>query len=350
MKSLSQLIIWLIFLLLLPACTTGGGGNTAETAVPPESPIPSEQPAEPTPDPYTAPLTGLGLTAPANERPIAVMINNLKPARPQSGLTNADVVWEVLAEGGITRLVAIFQSTERLTDAVGPIRSIRPYLIEIGESYGAVLAHAGGSNDAYAILQQQGKPYLDEITNAGGYFWRSEDRKAPHNLYSDLEQLRAAADKKGYEGSGSVPSYTFSEEGATAQGTAASEVSVTFSLQSYVVHYAYDSSSGTYKRSIGDEPHTDMNNGEQLAAANLVVLSASHRTLDDEGRLAIDLDEGGPALLFQRGKAVECEWTRDASGMIRIVKDGEELPFVPGKTFFHIVPDSKPLTEHAVFG
>ncbi|MFD1954857.1 DUF3048 domain-containing protein [Paenibacillus thailandensis] len=341
-------------LLLIPlaGCGSGGGaagpGQTEEPEL--HSSAPSEQPAEPTAAPYSAPLTGLGMDEPAEARPVAVMINNLKPARPQSGLTEADVVWEVLAEGGITRLVAIFQSTGHNTEPIGPIRSIRPYLIELGESYGAVLAHAGGSNDAYAILQGQDKPYLDEITNAGGSFWRSKERKAPHNLYSDLEKLRAAADKKGYDSETAVPSYTFEDEGATAGGAAADNVSVTFSLQNYVVKYAYDAEGGVYKRFIGDEPHVDMNNDEQLTASNLVVLSASHRTLDNEGRLAIDLEQGGPAVLMQRGKAVECEWIRDGGGMIRIVKDGEELPMVPGRSFFHIVPDNKPLAEHVTYG
>ncbi|MGG4144304.1 DUF3048 domain-containing protein [Paenibacillus algorifonticola] len=339
----------LLLLVLLAAC---GGGSKGE-AVPSTSPEPSALPSpsvSPGSLPYQAPLTGVGRQTEALERPIAVMINNLKPARPQSGLSNADVVWEVLAEGGITRLVALFQSTDAITDSIGPIRSIRPYLINIGESYGAVLAHAGGSNDAYAILQQQKKPYLDEISNAGAYFWRSKERKAPHNLYSDLEKLRSGAEKKNYKQDTAVPAYVFAENGAAEATTPATAVTIHFTLKDYKVSYAYDEASKLYKRSINDEAHIDLNNNEQLAASNLVVLAASHKTLDNEGRLAVDLQAGGDAMLFQQGRMTEASWVRAPDNMIRIVKDGKELALVPGKTFFHIVPNTKSIADHVMYG
>ncbi|WP_081735376.1 DUF3048 domain-containing protein [Paenibacillus gorillae] len=347
-----------MMVVLLAACSQGGNAqnpNVEVTTDPTEAPAPEMTPAHP----FTAPLTGLGRDTEADSRPIAVMINNLKPARPQSGLTNADIVWEVLAEGGITRLIAIFQSTDKLTESIGPIRSIRPYLIDIGESYGAVLAHAGGSNDAYAILQQQKKPYLDEISNAGSYFWRSKERKAPHNLYSDLEKLRNGADKRGYASDRSVPVYSFipgSQDGAVpvsaaaGGGTDATTIEIGFTLKNYKVSYAYDAASGLYQRSINGEPHVDMNNNEQLKAANLVVLGARHKTLDDVGRLDVDLHAGGSAMLFQQGKAISCEWVRSSDNMIRIMKDGAELPFVPGVTYFHVVPNTPSFEDHIIFG
>ncbi len=104
-----------------------------------------------------------------------------------------------------------------------------------------------------------------------------------------------------------------------------------------------------YKRSIGEKPHIDMNNDEQLSGTNLVVLGANHKTLDNEGRLAVDLTEGGSAILFQKGIAIEAEWVRAPDGMIRIVKNGAELPFVPGKTFFHIVPNNPTFEEHVTW-
>ncbi|GLX67837.1 DUF3048 domain-containing protein [Paenibacillus glycanilyticus] len=348
--------IWLMSLIILvfvSACSGGAKSNTGETTPAPTESAEPEITATPEPTPelaFAAPLTGLKRDTEATARPIAVMVNNLKPARPQSGLTNADVVWEVLAEGGITRLVAIFQSTDAGTDPIGPIRSIRPYLIDIGESYGAILAHSGASNDGYDILQHQDKPYLDEISNAGPYFWRSKDRKAPHNLYSELDKLRAGAEKKGYRSDVTVPTYTFAEEGATAAGEAAASIQIKFLLKDYKVSYDYDPASGLYKRSINDEPHTDLNNNEQLSAANVVVLGANHKTLDDYGRLSVDLHAGGSALLFQKGKAVACEWVRSKDNMVRLMKDGAELPFVPGQTFFHVVPNTPTFAEHVIYG
>lgn len=339
--------------LLLAAC----GGNEPATVEPSEI-SESEAPEvtvaptpEPTPMPYTAPLTGVRRETEAVSRPIAIMINNFSAARPQSGLTNADVVWEVLAEGGITRLVAVFQSTDALTDTVGPIRSNRAYLIDIADSYGAVMVHAGGSPEAYGILQKQGKPYLDEITNAGPYYWRSKDRKAPHNLYSDLEKLRLGAEKKGYKTDVTVPAYPFSDDGAIA-GTAAAaaetaaSLDITFLMQDYKVGYTYDEASGLYKRTINGEPHIDLNNNEQLSAANLIVFETRHRTLDNVGRLGIDLESGGAGYLFQKGKKIDIEWVRSPDGMIRFANDGQEISFVPGKTYIHVVPNSPELQQH----
>lgn len=337
-------------LLLLAACS----GNKTASVEPSEvsesqSPETASPTPEPTPMPYNAPLTGEPRETEAVSRPIAVMINNFSAARPQSGLTSADVVWEVLAEGGITRLVAVFQSTDSIADTIGPIRSNRAYLIDIADSYGAVMVHAGGSPEAYGILQKQGKPYLDEITNAGSYYWRSKDRKAPHNLYSNLEKLRAGAEKKGYKTDVAVPTYPFSEAG-TAGGSASAEtvtsLDISFLMKDYTVGYTYDETSGLYKRTIDGEPHIDLNNNEQLAAANLVVFEASHRTLDNVGRLGVDLESGGAGYLFQKGKKIDIEWVRSQDGMIRFVKDGQEVSFVPGKTYIHVVPNKPELNQH----
>ncbi|MFC4778144.1 DUF3048 domain-containing protein [Paenibacillus sp. GCM10023252] len=348
------LILILTLAFALTACSGNDGNEPApsegqEVTAPPQGTAsPAASPAADLP--YAAPLTGIRQQEEPAGRPYAVMINNFAAARPQSGLSEADIVWEVLAEGGITRLVAIFQSKAAGDFNIGPIRSIRPYLIELGETYGAVLVHAGGSNDAYAILRGQKKAYLDEITNAGGAYWRSKERKAPHNLYSNLERLHTAADKKGYSNELPIPAYTFTDGLTPPAGVPASEVNISFLLQSYQVNYTYDSEAHLYKRSLGDQPHIDLNTGEPLTAANLVVLGANHRTLDGEGRLSVDLSSGGKAILFQLGTAVEAEWVRSPDGLIRIVKDGTELPFATGKTYYHIVPNKPTFAEHIRYG
>ncbi|WP_274648978.1 DUF3048 domain-containing protein [Paenibacillus humicola] len=295
---------------------------------------------------YTAPLTGLPSQREVTNRPFAVMINNLKPARPQSGLPHADVVWEVLAEGGITRLVAIFQSDDSFTGPIGPIRSIRPYLIQIGESYGGVLVHSGASNDALALLQHSGKADMDEINNASAYFYRDKSRKAPHNLYSTLSKLQEGASKRHYDRDVKVPAFSFAEDGATGGGTPAEKVAIHFLLKSYRVSYTYDPATKLYARFINGEPHTDLTTNTQLTTANIAVIGAKHRTYDDYGRLDIDLDSGGPAMLIQLGKAVQCEWKRGADGAIHLMKDGRELSMVPGKTYYHVVPMTPTFAGH----
>jgi len=321
------------------------------TAMPTETP-PETSPAptateEPTPTPelpaYRAPLTGLPVEQEVNNRPFAVMINNLAPARPQSGMTQADVVWELLAEGGITRFVVVFQSKE-FADPIGPVRSIRPYFIEVGDFYNAIHVHAGASNDGFAILQKQKKHDLDEITNAGAFFWRDKSRKAPHNVYTDLEKLRAGAEKLKYPLEAAVPALTFNENPDLALADGAAQVEIKFQLSSYKVGYTYDPQTEKYARFINGEPHIDKNNNEQLTASNLVVIRTKHRAYDKEGRLEVDLTSGGDALLFQKGQVIACEWVRE-NGIIRLKKDGKELPFVPGVTYYHVVPNASSMAD-----
>ncbi|MGU3472823.1 DUF3048 domain-containing protein [Paenibacillus sp. D51F] len=348
-------------LLLAAGLLLGGCGSPASvqpTAAPTSAPAPESPSPEPSPSAPAeqagpaAPLTGLPLAdgAALTARPYTVMVNNFSAARPQSGLTHADMLWEVLAEGGITRLIAVFQSDTVYKGAIGPVRSIRPYLIEIGESFHGVLTHAGASTDAYDILQHQGKPYLDEISNAGGYYWRDKTRKAPHNLYTDLEKITKIADRKGYLKSAGGPSYTFSPNASVdAASPAATHVELRFQLQNYKVSYEYDSGSDVYKRFIDGKPHEDRESKEQLAAGNLVVIGANHRAYDDYGRLEVGLKDGGPALLIQRGQVMEAQWKRGADGSFRLEKDGRELSFVPGKTFWHVMPLDPSLEGHVTY-
>lgn len=340
--------------LALTAACSGGGNDKATptessaTIAPTESASASPEPSSSSPTAaFTAPLTGLPAEKEVTNRPFAVMINNLAPARPQSGMTQADTVWELLAEGGITRFVAVFQSRE-FADPIGPVRSIRPYFIEVGEFYTGVLVHAGASNDGFAILRGQHKQDLDEITNAGAFFWRDKTRKAPHNVYTNLEKLRAGAAKLKYPDTATQPVLSFSGAPDLTGAAPATEVDIKFQLKNYKVSYKYDAAKGTYARYINDKPHVDKNNDEQLTATNLVVLSTKHTAYDKEGRLEVDLKSGGEAVLIQQGKAIAGQWKRDG-GIVRIMKDGKELPFVPGVTYYHVVPNTGNLAAHVTY-
>jgi hypothetical protein len=343
----SILLMLMVCVVLLSACSskeqaqpvTPTPNNTGE-----ESQI--NTPETPLPTTYLNPLTGISMTQESKRRPIAVMVNNAPQARPQTGLNSADIMYEVLAEGGITRLIAIYQSADVVTK-IGPVRSIRPYMIELGESYHGVLAHAGGSTDAYAILQQQKKADLDEISNAGKFFWRDKSRKAPHNLYTSLEKLIDGATYRKYDMEDQeIPTYKFQDETAEVQGDYAKQFDVQFQLKKYVVSYSYDEASRTYKRSINNAPHQDADTKEQLSATNVIVLGADHKTLDDVGRLSINLDLGGDAMLFQHGKAIKGTWIRKVDDVIRFVKDNAEVPLYPGKTHFLIVPNNPDFNSH----
>jgi hypothetical protein len=277
------------------------------------------------------------------------MINNAPAARPQSGVSEADILYEVLAEGGITRLIGIFQSHTGVVK-IGPIRSIRPYLIDLGESYGAVTVHAGGSQAAYAILQKQKKEDMDEIGNAGAYFWRDKTRKAPHNLYSNAAKLWEGADKLGYSDNPGVSTYLFNNpDYIPLGGEPVSEFSVHYLLQSYKVDYKYDKERRTYQRWVNGTPHLDLNNNNPVEAANVIVMGADHKVLDDVGRLSVDVELGGEALLFQRGQMIKGRWMREPDDVIRFVKDGEEALLYPGTTHFLIVPNSPTFESHVTY-
>lgn len=315
------------------------------TASPEETPIPKYD--------HIALLTGIPVEKENSTRPIAVLINNLKPARPQSGLQEADIIWEVLAEGGITRLVALFQSTEADEITIGPVRSNRPYLIEIADSYNAIISHAGGSNDAYAILQGQKKPYLDEITNAGPAYWRSSERKAPHNLYTNLKKLREQVEKKGYKAEADMQGYSYIDEDEyipTATSFVLKKLEVKFQLDSYKVSYELDEENKQYIRYVNDEQHKDKDTETLISAKNLVFLQTAHKVLDSEGRLEVDLKSGGKALVIKDGSVQEASWIKAKDGMIRFNdSNGEEIKFLRGKTFIHVLPTGKDILEHVKF-
>lgn len=375
MNALSSLkrIRWCCLIVLaavLTACQLEEAAQPAPPAVsvpeqtPSTEPIPEEHVQQPA---YTAPLTGLDVEQPDDARPIAVMINNAPAARPQSGLAQADMVYEVLAEGGITRLIAVYQSYHGDV-TIGPVRSIRPYLIHIGDTLHALLVHAGGSTDAYSILQRDDPEHLDEITNASAPFWRDSSRKAPHNLYTNEVKLREAAQKKGYAETVTLPTFSFlhmAEQSATevsdptvintspagdrSADTApeqATTIELRFLLDSYKVGYLYNEATGLYKRQMNGEDHIDLNTGKVLTAANVLVLGGDYKVLDDVGRLSLDIDSGGEAILFQQGNMISGQWSRKSGDVIRFYQDGKEVPFVPGVTYYNIVPNSGSFDSH----
>ncbi|PQZ99013.1 MULTISPECIES: DUF3048 domain-containing protein [unclassified Paenibacillus] len=344
-KEASSAASLFILSLSLVACQNQEVLQMPVQPEPTPAPVQEEHVEESNTSLYTAPLTGLPVDEAITRRPLAVMINNAPAARPQSGLSSADIILEVLAEGGITRFIAIFQS-EGGAETVGPVRSIRPYLIELGESYDGVLVHAGGSPEAYSILQRQQKQHMDEISNGGPYFWRSSDRKAPHNLYTSADKLREGSDIKGYSHDFKSPVYIYNEEGATSAGEAVKQFDIHYLLDSYRVTYDYDEVSGRYMRMVNGKADQDMDNETQLGAANIIVAGADHKVLDSVGRLSVNLEQGGEAMLFQKGKMIRGQWVKKQGDIIRFVQGGSEVALVPGKTFISIVPNQPEFSSH----
>jgi hypothetical protein len=298
---------------------------------------------------YVWPLTGTKVPSASTHRPFMVMVNNAPQARPQSGLSYADVLFEILAEGEITRLVAVYQS-KHWDGPIGPVRSIRPYYINLGKMMDAVPVHAGGSPDAYTELSAQKLEHMDEITNAGPFFWRDANRKAPHNLYTSLDNLETGVRKMGIrELSQNLQAQaTFmAETTAEAHENRLTRINVTFLLNNYVVSYQYDPESRLYKRFINDSPHLDISNNVQLTAANVVVIEAEHIILDDEGRRDVGLVGSGKGYLFQRDKVQPVRWERSVEqDRFHLFQENRELGLYPGTTHVLVVPNKPTFEGH----
>jgi hypothetical protein len=306
-----------------------------------ETIIEQEDPVEEIADMYASPFTGLMLEEEQTRRPVLATINNHPQARPQSGIGDADIVYELVAEGNVTRLLALFQS--ELPEEIGPIRSARDYFLYIAKGLDAFYVAHGYSPDAHTLLK---KNYLDNVNGMqydGTLFWRSKDRKAPHNSYISGENILTAEEKtnssleieKG-------PALSFHDTIDSAKiGDIASVAVVRYGSDSnFHSTYSYDASKGTYDRTVKGILTVDKASGEQVKLSNVLVFEAVHRTIDNAGRQAIDIESGGKALLFQAGFVKEIEW-KNIDGILTPIANGVPVQLVPGKTWIHIVP-SKP--------
>lgn len=268
-------------------------------------------------------------------RPIVVTIDNQGQARPQSGISSADIVYEIPAEGGISRYLAVFYHGS--AEKIGPVRSARPYLVDIAKEWNAVYIHCGGSQDALKYLANGDLPYANQFSN-GKYFWRDKNRNAPHNLYTSSEELLQLLEDKGWNESVSVSGFNFLEEGQTIDSqTQVSEVEIKYPAARD--EYVYDSTQGGYLRYVNGDSFIDAATDAQIIAANILVQEVHSTVLDSEGRLAIDMVSSGDALLFTQGLVKEGVWQRDSLSGRTVFKDAEggEWPLSPGQTWIQVV-------------
>lgn len=286
---------------------------------------------------YTLPLTGEGTNEEPNQRVVAVMLDNHPKASPHYGLNRADIVYEILAEGSITRYLALFQS-ER-PEVIGPVRSLRPYNIDVAVGFDAILAHAGGSPDAKARVTNERLPSFDDTTGRGGVaFYRSTERPAPHNLMTGKDYLNHAEESFGYGEAFTLPTLKFKNSEEEMSGEAALWVEIEYNQTHYTTAFAYDEETQLYTRYLRDELHLDAETREPITVTNILVIEAHHQVLDEQGRRAINVTGEGNGYLFQRGKMKPVDW-KYVDGIIRAYIDGEEVGLYPGQTWVNVVPN-----------
>lgn len=283
---------------------------------------------------FTCPIDGAGIDE-MPVRPVAVTIDNYKGARPQSGLDKADLVYEVPVEGGITRYLAIFFHGK--TDTIGPVRSARPYLIDISREWDAVYIHAGQSPQAQTYFKNASVAHINEMFHPSG-FWRDKSRRAPHNLYSSTDNLWREIEKLGLDKTSIPEGFEFRDAGEALKGAAAAELLIPYSYGK--VGYSYDAQTEEYKRFLNGNPYNDLTSGVQLSAANVLVQQVAVRAFDSEGRLEVDLIGEGKAWLFSEGRVQEGTWRKDSvTGRTRFYDEsGAQMRLKAGQTWIQLVP------------
>lgn len=320
------------------------------------------------------PLNGVYHTDKAKEswekkRPLAVMIENHTEARPQSGLSSADVVYEVVAEGGITRLMALFYCN--LGDfQVGPIRSARTYFLDWLGEYDALYAHVGGANapgpaDALGQIIRYRVKDLNQFSIGFPTFWRDYQRlghpvATEHTMYSTTQKLWDIGAKRGWRNvdvagnkwDQNFVSWKFRDPSAALVTSDANEINVNFWQEhgDYEVKWSYNKDCDCYKRKNGGTDHMDLDNNRQLETKNIVIQFARESNANDgypgNVHLLYKTTGLGKALFFMDGKVIEGTWNK-TSRLARskyLDSKGNEVQFARGVIWIETVPEGAKVT------
>lgn len=300
-------------------------------------PMKIEKKEEPKPKFYS-PLTGIEIDNESDTKKAvtAIMIENSPDARPQSGIKQSGVVYEAIAEGGITRFLILYQQDK--PQLVGPVRSLRMYYVDWLAPYNASVAHVGGS--LFALQEVRNGKYrdIDQFFNAGTY-WRATDRYAPHNVYTSFKNIDDLNKAKGYTSS----EFTAfpRADGKPAEKPNASSVSINISSPMYNSTYKYDAKTNSYARSQGGAPHLDREAG-QIAPSVIIALKVNMNLVMEDGyREQITTTGKGEAIIFQNGTAQTVTWSKPdrASQISFIDADGKPVSLVRGQTWISAVPN-----------
>lgn len=318
----------------ISALMLGGHKKTPKPAVK-SSPIVKIQPA---PTTVASNLSGLQVDPAVNQRPVtAVMIENSLDARPQSGLNLAGVVFEAVAEGGITRFVALYQ--DQSPAYIGPVRSVRPYYLQWLLGFDAAVAHVGGSPEAIQDVKAWGVKNLDQEYN-GSYYQRITTRVAPHNVYTSIANLNALEAKLGY----GAANYTGFERKADSPSKQPNATSINFAISGplYNPHYDYNPATNTYARSENGKPHlvVDQNGGQVQLSPNVVVALVMPQSLEsDHLHTQYGTIGSGAMYVFQDGTVTQGTWTKSSNTSQFVFKDtsGNPIKLNAGQTWITVL-------------
>lgn len=349
---------------------TVSNGNIKEDLIT-SLPSPSNAIEEDANDPKTesCPLNGAMKTKKAKDNwtqrlPLAVMIENHLEARPQSGLSSADIIYEVVAEGGITRFMAMYLCN--LSDTqVGPVRSARTYYLDWLSEYNALYAHVGGANtsgpaDALSQIIKYGIKDMNQFSIGFPTFWRDYQRlgrsvATEHTMYSTTQKLWEVAAKRGWTNNekvkwedGFVP-WKFKEDGKNVTASLPSAVTINVDFwqgySDYSVTWEYEQTCDCYKRKNAGAVYIDLNNKQQLSAKNVVIQfekeSHANDGYENNVHLLYKTTGEGRALIFQDGKIIEGKWVKQTrlSRTKYVNSKGAEISFNRGVIWIQTVSE-----------
>ena len=295
----------------------------------------------PTANTVPSKLTGLQVDPAINDLQVTgVMIENSVFARPQSSLNQAGVVYEAIAEAGITRFLALFQDTK--SEYIGPVRSARPYYVQWCQAFDCALAHVGGSPEALNDIKQWHVKNLDQFVG-GSYFHRVNNRYAPHNMYTSQTKLTEYEKLRGYDSSQYTGfEHLLKEPNITTASITTTSINFNYPGRAYDVHYDYQSKTNDYARSEGGQPHQSVDAQGKLRRNTpkvVIALVAPYSLKGDGYHSNYNSVGSGTVYVFQNGTVTKGSWSRTSRDTNFVFKDATDkvIKLVPGQTWISVL-------------
>ena len=279
-----------------------------------------------------------------NSRPVAVMLDNNKDALPHGGVNQAYLIYEMIVEGGESRLMALFKGVN--VEKIGPIRSSRHYFLDYALENDAIYVHYGWSPQAQSDIASLGVNNLNGLVESSSDFWRVSDRKAPHNAVTSTNKITEMANRKRYRTTSTVDSVlNYAEDDVyleSEDAQIANKVSVPFS-QSNTASWEYNAENEKYTRYTKGIKESDWNTGEEYQAKNIIIEFVQNWNLNDgenKGRQTLNNIGTKNGYYITNGKAIKITCTKNSRAGQTVYKDssGAEINVNDGNTFIEICP------------
>ena len=279
-----------------------------------------------------------------SRRPLAVVIASDPVARPLTGLSQADWVFEMpVITGSITRMMAIFQCNS--PEEIGSLRSARHDFIPLAAGFDAILVHWGGSHFALDKLNAGVMDNIDALKNPSNAFYRKSGVPQPHDGFTSMSRLTNAAEKLGYQMGSDFKGYSFTDDKSQMNREKILRIGYTYP---YNVSYRYEPESNSYLRYRTNLEEIDQSDNKQIKAKNVVVMRVVSKQIEEPDYNDLDLEGSGACQVYQNGVAIDCVWQKSEKNPVSklefLDRNNQEVPFVPGQTWIEIVEPGQEIT------